>query len=250
MTSPTAAAVADDSRTIARRLAARSRPALRQTWINFKAWAPFFRNRAERERLAAYPFQDYRAGLVWRIVAPRQCWHCGKSNGLKPLAATRSVRAFEHALAIAAAAAAGWAVALSIGWFVPAWGARLGLFVTAAGVGVLLLKSWKEAVELTVWTCSDHVGRPPAIELASDDGKLWVQLPTHAMAELAANEIAAVRKLGRRGGPSRETSSREISSRAGDAQNADAAAGNPYVAPSRSPPADLPPIKLAGDEDE
>jgi hypothetical protein len=129
----------------------------------------------------------------------------------------------------------------------------LALIVVAA-CGLLLLKSWHEVVRLTMFSCPVHVGEMRSPEMAIDDQKLHVFLPTPELAAATVEQIAERRKHHAR--------SRTMAAEGSASQRSFAAVEPPpssrsAPAPSEAPlpftprpeAVDLPPIKLAGDED-
>jgi len=112
---------------------------------------------------------------------------------------------------------------------------------------VLWLKSWTEEVQLTMWTCPAHSGPMKVPGMVIDDQHLHVTL-AHADVVAATNDdirerrrTSAGRKmLGAGGGgasnPPRRPASEELPP-------------VPVYRPAPTKPVDLPPIKLAGDEE-
>jgi hypothetical protein len=124
--------------------------------------------------------------------------------------------------------------------------------VIVIAAAVVMLKSWREDVRITMFSCREHQSTARCPDMAIDDQKLHVFLPTVELATAAASEIAAKRKdHARKRGMGGDESQSERSYAAAPPRPA------PSPAPSDEPirlmrpePVDLPPIRLAGDEEE
>jgi hypothetical protein len=119
--------------------------------------------------------------------------------------------------------------------------------VVGIGLLILRLKSWEEDVRLVFWSCAQHADELQPPDMAIDDQQLCVVSPTLELAAVAREAIWAKRKRGNRPSdeaaeapqPSRPKRSRQSSSMASETP-----------APPQPQPVELPPIKLAGEEDE
>ena len=228
------------------------RPAVDQSLLNLRVWLPILATPDMKGREVRYGAREHRAGTKWQISLPEQCWQCGKTEGLQKREVSRSVRRFESPLSIISGTF-GVALALFVLWVAWGWGLSLALLLTIVGAVLLFVKSWKERVRMTIWTCPEHAAEfaPPEISPGEDDLHLFVA--TESLAQAARAEIKAAR---RRNLPERPVS--------GDTpENADKPAvrerpANRAPSPDEPPPpsrpqptrTELPPLKLAGDEDE
>lgn len=230
------------------------RPAVDQSLLNLRVWLPILATPDMKGREVRYGAREHRAGTKWQISLPEQCWQCGKTDGLEKREVSRSVRRFESPLSILSGTF-GVAIALfvlcivfrSITLF------NLAFLLSIVGAVLLFVKSWKERVRMTIWTCPEHAAEfaPPEISPGEDD--LHVFVATESLAQAARAEIKAAR---RRNLPERPVS-------ADATENADKPAvreraANRAPSPDEPPPpsrplptrTELPPLKLAGDEDE
>ena len=230
------------------------RPALAQLAVNMRIWAPFFSNPFHRSTLVRFSSEDDRVGLSWKVVLPRQCWQCGQKTGLAPMEYEQAIRAFDNPIAIVG----GGLAAAFIGLILFLWMPGISTFVVLALIviaasGLLLLKSWQEVVRLTMFSCPVHVGEMRSPEMAIDDQKLHVFLPTPELAATTADEIAERRKHHARSrtmAAEGSASERSFAAVEPSPRSAPAPSEAPLPFTPRSEALDLPPIKLAGDEDE
>jgi hypothetical protein len=120
--------------------------------------------------------------------------------------------------------------------------------IVAIGLLVLRLKSWEEDVRLVFWSCPEHREELKEPDLAIDDQQLCVMSPTFELADAARIAIRAKRKRGLKPydtGP--ETPAEPAPERS---RRAPAAVEQEPVTYQRPQPVDLPPIRLAGEEDD
>jgi len=61
-------------------------------------------------------------------------------------------------------------------------------------VGLMALKSWRERVKLTFWTCPEHAEELAPPGLVSHEEDLYVYLPTEELAEKARADVIAARR--------------------------------------------------------
>jgi hypothetical protein len=228
------------------RALAAAAPAWRQFLVNLKVWAPYFSNRVDRERLVRFSAADERVGLKWTVAMPKQCWSCESEEGLVAIEFKRLLRAYENPLSILAGTAAAAGIGLLLLLFSPGIYTLLLLaVVVAVGLAILRLKSWDEDVRLVFWSCPAHVEELRQPDLAIDDQQLCVASPTFELADAARDAIRAKRKRGHKpyeegGGPADDEPVTRRPTAASD-----------EPPPSERPqPVELPPIRLAGEEDE
>jgi hypothetical protein len=230
------------------------RPALHRLAVNLRVWAPFFSTPLHRSTLVRFSSEDDRIGLDWKVVLPRQCWQCGQKSGLSPTEYEQAIRTFDNPVAVLGGGLGIVFVGLVLFLFMPGV-TTFVIFALLAAVaaGIALLKSWQETVRLTMFSCSVHGADMRCPDMAIDDQKLHVFLPTAELAAAAADEAAARRK--------KHAQSRTMAAE-GSASQRSFAAVEPVESPrspapseapihvSRPEPVDLPPIRLAGDDDE
>ena len=227
--------------------------ASRQFLMNLKVWAPYFSNRMDRDRLVRFSALDDRVGLKWTAAMPKQCWSCGQEEGVVVTEFKQSLRAYENPLAILSGMAAGAGIALLLFIFslsmIP-----LLLLAVVLGIGMLILrlKSWDEEVRLAFFSCPTHAGelqRPP---MAIEDQQLSVLCPTIELAAAAAAQNRAKRKRGMKPydtDSETQTDPEPATRRSRPAPSAPHEVEQPARI-ERPQPVELPPIKLAGEEDE
>lgn len=231
------------------------RPRVYQAWCNLRVWLPFFDTPNRRARLVRYSPNDGRTGLAWDLVLPKQCCRCGKTEQLTSRDFNVPVRAFDYPLHIAGVAglmAFGVLFLAFIAFTIQYFTILLSLLflaafiVTVAG-GLLWAKSWDEDVRLRLWACPDHADQLEAPDMVLNDNDLSVVLPSDSLADAANAELKERRRGKHRSGadstapmPTRSHSS-----------------GPPPAIPIDAPPVprrpvvpDLPPIRLAGDDDD
>lgn len=232
------------------------RPRVYQAWCNLRVWLPFFDTPNRRARQIRYSPSDCRTGLSWNLALPRQCCRCGVADGLTSREFHESVRVFDYPLHIAGVAglmAAGVLflafIAFSFGMYTTLLSLLLLVaFIGTVGGGLLYLKSWEEDVRLRLFACPEHAEELSPPDLVVTDNELTVVLPSESLAEAAQAELKQQRRGKQRGAGESSASYRP-------AQNAPGAA--PAAIPVPPPPLpkrpiveDLPPIKLAGDDED
>jgi hypothetical protein len=233
------------------RMLAQARPAWRQFLVNLKVWAPYFSNRVDRDRVVRFSAIDERVGLKWTAAMPKQCWSCGSEEPLATVEFKRTLRTYENPLAILAGTAGGAGIGLLLLVFAPGIFTFLLLVVIVAiGLMILRLKSWVEDVRLIFWSCPQHAHELEPPEMCIDDQQLCVFSPTLELAQAAREAIRAKRKRGLK--PYDEAASpREdepAPARTRRTPSLPAAPEPPSY--ERPQPVELPPIRLAGEEDD
>lgn len=221
--------------------------------MNLKVWAPFISNRMDRDRLVRFSALDDRVGLKWTAVMPKQCWSCGQEEGVVVTEFKQTLRAYENPVAILAGVGCGVGLALLLFIFslslIP-----LLLLAAVVGIGMLILrlKSWDEEVRLAFFSCPDHAGELSRPEMAIDDQQLCVLCPTVEIAAAAAAQNRAKRKRGMKPydtDTETQTDPQPPTRRERPAPSAPLEIEQPARV-ERPQPVELPPIKLAGEEDE
>jgi hypothetical protein len=236
------------------RLKERAGPIWEQAWLNLRVWAPALANPHFRARQIKYRSSENRTALQWLVALPRQCCQCGAAEDLRNREFRRDVRAFDAPLAILAGtwgfAALLLLVWLTFGW---SWTLQLALILLLLGAGLLWVKSWQEDVRVSMWACSNHFDGVSEPGLVIHDDELFVQVPSSSLAETAKAELVAARRQRRHypeavAGAPQPSPAASRPSAAGEKQGGPPSTEPaPFVPPPRG---ELPPIKLAGDEDE
>ncbi len=251
---------ADHATNLGRSLAVRARPALWQVWLNLRVWLPVLLNPPLRARTVQYGAREAREGFRWRIELPERCWKCGGGAQLQLRRCEVERRSFEYPLVmVASALGAAFFFFLLMYWIDSVTLAFLFLASLAAAPILLWVKSWQEHVALAAWACEAHAAEPVELDMVVDQDELYLYAPTVELAEVARQELHAARvkhasSRGRSGGAAAEhddaVSRRRFREDADDETAGDEPRGR-YVPKVVLPPVpDLPPIKLAGEEDE
>ena len=218
------------------------RPLLEQSALNLRVWLPVLRTPDMKGRQVRYRARENRVGLKWNLALPRQCWQCAKTDGIEPRDTARTLRCFDNPVAIVSSTF-GVAGALLLLWAFTSWGwpPKLAILLAIGGGVLLFIKSWQEKVRITIWTCGEHAADLPQCRAAVDEDELHLFVPNESLAETARAELQAARR--------REPTPSVAAAEHGDPAPPPADAPPP---PSRSPGSRtaLPPLKLAGDEEE
>ena len=232
------------------------RPLARQAWINLQVWLPILQNRTERERLVKFHPREHREGTRWSLDLPKQCWQCGATETLWDRELELEVRAFEYPLQVLAGMLGAAGFFLFVAWVAGSWKSLL-LYLLSLIVGgiVLWVKSWPETVKMRLWTCPQHAAEMRAPTMGIEEGELFLFMPSEGLADEARRELRRARlerdsllpgapRSGQPAGEAEETG-------AGGRSGGGASSGAPTrpVTPSGPLFPELPPIKLAGDEE-
>jgi hypothetical protein len=225
---------------------ARARPLVRQAWQNLKVWIPFFLNPQDRLCQVVYHAREHREGFVWHVRLPRVCWQCGGDGDLWERQVELPRRGFENPLSIVAATLGSAAFFLllaisfrSLSMFIA------GLLALVVGGLVLWAKSWIETVNIEMATCPQHADALCLPGIVVYENELHLFLPNQRLADATRAALKAER-LGRDRtlpGVPRGTESDVEPPPARERYQ------SPYAGrlPQR---VELPPIKLAGEEEE
>ncbi|MGD9647729.1 MAG: hypothetical protein AB7U73_18600 [Pirellulales bacterium] len=221
------------------------RPLVRQAWINLQVWLPFLQNRTERERMVKYHPREHREGTRWAVDLPKQCWQCGATETLWDRELELEVRAFEYPLQVLAGMLGAAGFFLFLAWAFGSWRMLLFYFLSLLVGGVVLwVKSWPETVKLQMWTCPQHAAEMRSPTMGIEEGELFLFMPSELLAEQARRDLRRAR-LERDsllpGAP------RSVPPAGGEA----GAGSGPPARPAPPGPLfpELPPIKLAGDDE-
>lgn len=238
-----------------RRWAAAVGPWLDRVLINLRVWLPALRTPDMKTRQIKYRARESRTALTWNIGLPRQCWQCAASDGLTSRKFSREIRSFEYPTNILGGTL-GMAALLLLLWifFSVGWCLRLAFFIAVGGLVWLWIKSWKERVRVTVWSCAEHLDELTPPDTVSYDEDLYLFAPSERLAEVARAELIASRKKEGKYLPepaAERTTPKKASSPPRDRT---AASESATEAPPPARPivtrAELPPLKLAGEEDD
>ena len=76
------------------------RPPLEQAALNLRVWLPVLSTPDMKGRQVKYRARESRVGLKWQLALPKQCWQCGKTDGLERRETNQSLRCFDNPVAI------------------------------------------------------------------------------------------------------------------------------------------------------
>ena len=238
------------------------RPLARQAWINLQVWLPILQNRTERERVVKFHPREHREGTRWSLDLPKQCWQCGATETLWDRELELEVRAFEYPLQVLAGMLGAAGFFLFVAWVAGSWKSLLLYFLSLIVGGIVLwVKSWPETVKMRLWTCPQHAAEMRAPTMGIEEGELFLFMPSEGLADEARRELRRARLerdsllpgAPRSGPPGGEPADIGAGGRGagGSGGGAGAGTGTPTrpVTPAGPLFPELPPIKLAGDEE-
>ena len=238
------------------------RPLARQAWINLQVWLPILQNRTERERVVKFHPREHREGTRWSLDLPKQCWQCGATETLWDRELELEVRAFEYPLQVLAGMLGAAGFFLFVAWVAGSWKSLLLYFLSLIVGGIVLwVKSWPETVKMRLWTCPQHAAEMRAPTMGIEEGELFLFMPSEGLADEARRELRRARLerdsllpgATRSGPPGGEPADIGAGGRGagGSGGGAGAGTGTPTrpVTPAGPLFPELPPIKLAGDEE-
>lgn len=223
------------------------RPWLDRTLLNLRVWLPFLRTPDMKLRLVKYRSSDARSGMTWKVGLPRQCYACGKTDDLTLRKFSQEIRVFDAPTTILGGTVGG-AFLLLLMAVVFLWPALFFLSVVTLVMGSAyqFIKSWKERVKVNLFSCSEHLEDLTPPEVVSHDEDLYVFLPHESLAEPARAELIASRKKGQKQRPPLASDQ----TRAAPQEPSPPEASEPPPSRPIGARTELPPLKLAGDEDE
>lgn len=234
-----------------------ARPWLDQAWLNARVWLPFLRSPDMKLRLVKYRSREQRSGMTWEIDLPKQCWHCGLLEGLTGKKFDRPVRTFEAPTNVLGFSL-GFSALLFLFWILLGWSWcwKAALLLTMGGCAWLAVKSWKERVRMTLWSCPEHLDELVAPAVVCHDDDLYVYAPSESLAETARAEVAAARKKQGKYRDAVAPASRDDAAESDRTIDGASSEGPRAAREAASPPvrtiplrAELPPLKLAGEEE-
>lgn len=233
------------ARTIGDRLLRHGRPLGDQAWLNIQVWIPALLNPPLEACKVTYWAREHRDAMTWKIALPKRCWHCSTDIDLRRREYDRRIRSFQAPLPIAGTAAGIFLLLLAIAYLFGSW--KFGVLAVVSvvvGIAVIWLKSWEERVRLLIWTCDQHADELTRPRYVVDQNELVMFLPTESLAEITRADL----KEERRGRAAK--AGIDTSSPATERPTRPATEGHAPPPPPPVKPRDLPPIKLAGDEED
>ncbi len=218
------------------------RPPLEQAALNLRVWLPVLSTPDMKGRQVKYRARESRVGLKWQLALPKQCWQCGKTDGLERRETNQSLRCFDNPVAIVSGSF-GSALLLLLVWVFAPWGwpLKLSLLLMIGGSVLLFIKSWKERVRIIIWTCPEHAAELPPCNFAVNEDELHLFVPSEPLAETARAQLQAARR-GETAARTQRTKDEASGAVPSDNQ------GRPSSSPA--PRTELPPLKLDGDAAE
>lgn len=231
-----------------------ARPYLQQTWLNIKVWIPVLLNPGDRAREVRYWTREAKHRDTWELALPKQCWDCGSTENLRKREWRLELHSFEYPTLIVGIALG---TAIPALWLASKW--MTAFFLTVAfvalvgGIVAIYLKCWPEQVRIIMSTCEEHADTMPSPEVVVDQGELYLFAPTAQLAEAAREELKKRRREMKRVMPDKPGAGRDESAVAMEDTPRREAPAEPPPKPARvqrTPAPDLPPIKLAGEEDD
>ncbi|HVX11428.1 MAG TPA: hypothetical protein VHC22_09625 [Pirellulales bacterium] len=245
------ATTADDRKSKTAEPAGKDR--LLDRWLlNLRVWVPALRTPAMKGRQVKYRSSDARSGMTWKIAMPRQCYACGKTDDLTLRKFSEEVRVYDAPTAIMGSTLAAVTLVLLLAVF------RLSFpfFILAVVIGLMgaafqFIKSWTERVKINLFSCPEHLDDLTPPEVVSYDDDLYVYVPHESLTEPARAELIESRKKGQK---QRPPLANDQTRAAGSGSAVNEPVPNETAEPAPIRPIitrqELPPLKLAGDEDE
>lgn len=174
--------------------AVRSR--LRQVWLNVQIWIPFLLNPFERRRMLRLNEHDrlgereVRYDLDWTVELPYLCWKTSQTKDLVPCVFQRRLRSFERPLTILGVMFLGLMVVSSLSCLLGPWlTPTLYGTIVLLGLTVLFIKSWRENVQLTVWSRPEYAEELKCPDMVVHSDHLYIHLPSTELARAAATAV-------------------------------------------------------------
>ena len=201
---------------------------------------------------------------------PEQCWKTGQKDNIQPKKFLRTIRCFEYPLQLGVG---GFGLALFLffmgvlGLFSDSstWGGvfiwlGLSLSVVIFTCGALFIKSWTEDVRMIVFTSPEHADELKIPDVAVEDQELYFFAPSSLIADAALAALKDERKQAKgKGGPSvpaNVQTSRPVADLPSISLDGDEKPSGQTSKPKGIPITpqphvreELPPIKLAGDDE-
>lgn len=228
--------------------AAAQRNWLDRALLNLRVWVPALRTPDMKVRQIKYRSSDARSGMTWKVGLPKQCFECGKTNDLTLRKYLREVRVFEAPTTIIGGTIGGVLLllfmAIVFGSLVMFF---LSLVMALMGATFQFIKSWSERVKVHIFSCAEHLDDLTAPEVVSYDDDLYVFLPHESLAEPARAELAESRKKGQK---QRPPLANDLTRHAPPTEAPPAESEAPPPSRTIGTRTELPPLKLAGEDEE
>jgi hypothetical protein len=198
-------------------------------------------------RLVKYRSSDARSGMTWRVGLPRQCYACGKTDDLTLRKFSQEIRVFDAPTTILGGTIGGALLLLLMAvFFLSPTLFFLSLVTAVMGSAYQFIKSWTERVKVNLFTCSEHLEDLTPPEVVSYDEDLYVFLPHESLAEPARAELIDSRKKAQKQRPAAlEDPMQRAPQETSPPGSNEPPPPRPIVTRT-----ELPPLKLAGEEDE
>jgi hypothetical protein len=225
----------------------RERPWLDRALLNLRVWMPALRTPDMKLRQVKYRSSDARSGMTWKVALPKQCYACGKTDDLMLRKFSQEVRVFDAPTTILGGTIGGALILLLMGvFFLSLPLLFLSVVIAVLGSAFQFVKSWTERVKINLFSCSEHLEDLSPPEVVSYDEDLFVFLPHESLAEPARAELIESRKKGQKQKPPLASDiSRAAPQEALPSETSDAPPPRPLGART-----ELPPLKLAGDDEQ
>lgn len=215
--------------------------------LNLRVWVPALRTPDMKARLVKYRSSDARSGMTWKVGLPKRCYECGKTDNLTLRKYSREVRVLEAPTTIIGGTIGAALLLLLMAIVFRVWSLFfLSLVMLLMGAAFQFIKSWSERVKVNVFSCSEHLEDLTAPRVVSYDDDLYVFLPHESLAEPARNELAESRKKGQK---QRPPLANDLTRNAPPQTPAPAESEAPPPSRALGTRTELPPLKLAGEDE-
>lgn len=225
----------------------------KQSWLdrallNLRVWAPVLRTPDMKSRQIRYRSSDARSGMTWKIGLPKQCFECGKTSDLTLRKYSQEVRVFDAPTTIIGGTIGGVLLLILIAIVfgsLPMF--FVSLVIALMGAAFQFIKSWTERVKVNIFGCSEHLEdlTPPQVAIYDDD--LYLFLPHESLVEPARAELTESRKKGQK---QRPPLANDLTRNARPAEAPRPESEEPPPARTIGTRTELPPLKLAGEDEE
>lgn len=216
--------------------------------LNLRVWVPALRTPDMKTRQVKYRSSDARSGMTWKVGLPKQCYECGKTNDLTLRKFSQEVRVFDAPTTILFGTLGGVLLLLLMAVvFESLVIFFLSLVIAVMGAAFQFIKSWSERVKVNIFSCPEHLEDLTAPQVVSYDDDLYVFLPHESLAEPARAELAESRKRGQK---QRPPLANDLTRKAPPAEAPPAESEAPPPSRTIGTRTELPPLKLAGEDEE
>jgi hypothetical protein len=232
-----------------------ARPGLHQIYMTMKIWAPFLMNPRQRSCQVRYWARECRVNKTWSIILPDNCWACGTTEDLADRQYDVEIRGYDSGAPISMGTIGISLCCLLLACLFLSFNLLLiSLLVLVIGGVLFFAKSWTEQVRLVISTCPQHADELRRPDIVLDENELFLFLPTETLALATRAQQQAKRRRNDEvpptlpGGASPPPMGKASSGQPGQQGQSgpDTSRGNSW---NVTPPPELPPIKMAGDEE-